>query len=79
MLDGRKRQPPAMARDQAAHHIGLTARPERRAGLAGPLHPHQGVDDPAPLDQKAVHGIVQAVDLQSEFVEAFGRLTHGGP
>ena len=79
MLDRRERQPAAMALDEAAHHIGLTARPERRAGLAGALDAHEGVDDTAALDEQAVHGIVDAVDLAAQIVEGFGRFCHGRP
>ena len=59
-LDGVERQDAAMALDQAAHHVGLARRAERRADLLGLLHLDQPVDDVAALHQQAMHLLVDA-------------------
>ncbi len=78
-----ERQQPAMALDQAAHHLGLARRTERGAGLLGALDRDQALDDLAALHEQAVHRLVDAVDLAPQVGErgrvAGGeRLCHGG-
>ena len=68
-----------MALHQAAHHVGLARRAERRADLLGLLHLDQPVDDIAALHQQAVHLLVDGVDLLAQHLErgrSGGRLGH---
>jgi hypothetical protein len=62
-----------MALHQAAHHVGLTCRPEGRADLLGLLHPDQAVDDVAALHQQAVHLRIDRIDLLAQLGQRRGR------
>ena len=53
-LDGIERQQPAVALDQAAHHLGLAAGTEGRAATLTRFHRDQPVDDLAALHQAAM-------------------------
>ena len=81
MLDGGERQRARVARDQAAHHVGLALRPEGGAGPAGALGPDQASITDAALDQQPVHLRVDRVDLLAKLGErprvAFAGLGHG--
>ncbi len=77
---GVERQDAFVALHQAAHHVGLARRPERRTGLLCLLGRDQAVDDVAALHQEPVHGLVDAVDLLAEFAERgriCGLVCHG--
>ena len=51
---------------QAPHHVGLTGRAKRGAGLGGFFRRDQCVDDVAPLHQEAMHAFIDAVDLAAQ-------------
>ena len=55
-----------MALHEAAHHIGLARRPERRTGFLCLLDRDQTIDDLAALDQKRVHGLIDAIDFAAQ-------------
>src|SRR5271154_2592147 len=61
-LDGIERENAFVSGDEAAHHIGLAARPERRAGTGAGFDRDQPVDDLAALHQDLVHARVDAID-----------------
>jgi len=65
-FDSVEREAAVMTLHEAAHHVGLARRTERRAGFLGLLHCDQSLDDRAAIDQKRVHGLVDAVDLASQ-------------
>ena len=58
-----------MALHQAAHHVGLARRPERRAGFFGLFDRDQTLDDLAALDQERVHVFIDAIDLAAQIGE----------
>ncbi len=62
-FDGVERQNAAVAIDQPAHHLGLARGPEGGTRLLGLLHRDQTIDDLAALHQKAVHRLIDAIDL----------------
>ena len=68
-LRGIERQDAMMALHQAAHHVGLARRTERRAGLGGLLGGDQRVDDVATFHQQAVHRLVDAIDIAAQIGE----------
>ena len=72
-LDGVERQDPFVPRDDAAHHLGLARRPERRAAALACLDGDQAIDDLAALDQARVEIAVDPVDLVAQRLEAGGR------
>ena len=81
MLDGVERQDAAVALHQAAHHVGLARRAERRADLLGLLHRNQPVDDVATRHQQAMDLLIDGVDLFAQHLERGrrgGRFGHGG-
>ena len=63
LFGGVERKVAVMALDQPPHHVRFARRAKRRAGLFGLLDSDQPVDDLAALDQKRVHGLVDAIDL----------------
>ena len=72
-LGGVERQQPFVTLGKGAHHRGLAARAEGRAGFGGLLDRDQPVDDLAARHQEAVHGLVDAVDLGAKLGKG-GRL-----
>ena len=80
-LGGFQRQGAAMPLDQPPHHVGLARRAEGRAGLLGLLDRDQGVDDLAALEQKRMHGLIDAVDLAPQIgkrdILGVGQFRHG--
>ena len=68
-----------MTRGDDPHHVGLAARPERRAAALARLDRDQPVDDAAALDQKFVHFAVDPIDFRAQFGQQFqsGVFSHG--
>jgi hypothetical protein len=58
-----------MTLHEPPHHVGLARRTEGGAGFLGLLHRDQSLDDRATLDQKRVHGLIDAVDLAAQVGE----------
>ena len=63
---GIERQDALMPVHQPAHHVGLARGAKRGTLLLGLLNLDQTIDDLAALDQKPVHGLVDAVDLMPQ-------------
>ena len=70
-----------MALDQPPHHVGLTRRAKRGAGLGGFFRRDQRVDDVAALHQEAMHAFIDAVDLAAQVGKrgrGLGSVSHDG-
>ena len=68
-----------MTLDQAAHHVGLARRAERRPHFLGLFDPDQAIDDVAARHQQAVHLLVDRIDLLAQLVQrgrGGGRFRH---
>ena len=76
-LCGVERENATMTGDQPPHHLRLARRPECGTHLRRSLDRDETADDLAALDQEAVHGLVDAVDLGAERRQRWFRTGHG--